>query len=110
MPGEKILYRQVSWARPGLDDSAGLTVRTTFKGCSRDKRGDNIGWVLGLNGVANFIEKGMCSWILFNKNLISFCLYSSERLMASPLFRIHDSNWRAGRPVQQKIVGLKMAV
>jgi hypothetical protein len=99
-PGEKILYRQVSRAGPGLDDSARQILRTTFNGCSRDKRGDNnIVWVLGFNGVANFIEKGRRSWILFQKNLISFCLYSSERLMASPLFRIHDSNlavWRTG--------------
>jgi hypothetical protein len=65
---------------------------------------DNTGWVLGLNGVANFIEKGMCSWILVHKNLISFCLYSSQRLMASPLFRIQMTRtWRSGRPVPIKL-------
>jgi hypothetical protein len=63
----------------------------------------------GLNGVENFM-KGRCSWILFHKDLISFCLYSSERLMASPLFRIDDSELAVWKTGSNEIVGSKMAV
>ncbi len=44
-------------------------------------------------------EKVQLDLIPYELNII--LSISSERLMASLLFRIHDSNWRAGRPVQE---------
>ncbi len=59
--------------------------------------GSQKNWLysLGLNRVANFFQKGNCSRMIFLKNLINnIVLYFPERLVASPLFRNHDSNWR----------------
>ncbi len=42
------------------------------------------------------------------ESYISFGLYSSERLMASPLFRIHDSELAVRKTGSNEIVGLKI--
>jgi hypothetical protein len=62
----------------------------------------------GLNGVANFIQKGKCNWILFHKSNTNLHISSQRRLMASPLFHPKCPNladWKTG---SIKIVGLKV--